>query len=47
MEMEIERKTPLLDVKYSGFIRDADAKVRAGEADKVLLVYFQWFFRTQ
>lgn len=39
--MEIERKNPHLDVKYSCFIRDADAKVRAGEADKVVLVYFQ------
>lgn len=39
--MEIERKNPHLDVKHSCFIRDADAKVRAGEADKVLWVYFQ------
>lgn len=46
MEVEIERKNPHLDVKHSCFIRDAD-EVRAGEAEKVLLVYFQWFFRTQ
>lgn len=40
MEVEIERKNPHLDVKHSCFIRDADAKVRAGEVEKVLLVTF-------
>lgn len=45
--MAIERKIPPLEVKYSSFIRDADAKVGAGEADTVLLVYFLWFFSAQ
>lgn len=38
--MAIERKNPPLEVKYSCFIRDADAKDRTGEAEMVLLVYF-------
>lgn len=38
--MAIERKNPPLEVQYSCFIRDADAKVGTGEADMVLLVYF-------
>lgn len=45
--MATERKNPPLEVKYSCFIRDADAKVGAGEADMVLLVYFLWFFSAQ